>query len=219
MATIWSIILNRKDQLLQAFWTEWRAAVVTQSSGPSSAGSIPMLDASGQLDPSLLPPIQSISLRTNGVPNTTQDVLDIQQGANITVTSDAVGGVLISASSSVSNIVKVTLTAGQNVNAYQVVAVHSDGLAYIASAATLADADRIVGVAITSALTGNPIDVQQVGTINNLGFSFTPGATVYLGLTGALVQTPNAGVFELPMGVATSASQLEVQMGLPIIFA
>src|SRR5208337_1799929 len=55
MSTVWSVILNRKDKLLQAFWTEWRAMVVTVSSGPPDAGAIPMLDASGQIDSSMIP--------------------------------------------------------------------------------------------------------------------------------------------------------------------
>lgn len=55
MPTIWSVILNRKDQLLQQFWTEWRALVVSVSTGPPDAGSIPMLDANGQIDPSMMP--------------------------------------------------------------------------------------------------------------------------------------------------------------------
>lgn len=112
-----------------------------------------------------------------------------------------------------------TMTAGENVNAFQVVAVHGDGLAYKADAGNAADADRIVGVAITSASTGNTLQVQQIGVIDNLGFSFTPGAWVYLGNTGALVQTPNTGAFEQPMGVALSATRVEIEIGLPIIFA
>src|SRR5271157_196347 len=55
MSTVWSVILNRKDKLLQQFWTEWRALVVSVSSGAADAGAIPMLDASGQIDPSMIP--------------------------------------------------------------------------------------------------------------------------------------------------------------------
>lgn len=113
----------------------------------------------------------------------------------------------------------ITLTAGENISAFQAVAVHGDGLAYKASAGTAADAVRFVGIAITSALTGSNVQVQQVGVIDNNGFLFTPGEMVFLGLAGALVQTPGVGVFELPLGVALSASELEAQIGLPILFA
>jgi len=113
----------------------------------------------------------------------------------------------------------VTLTAGQNIGAYQAVAVRGDGLAYIADAGTLADADRFVGIAVTSALMGSTLQVQQSGTIDNVGFLFTPGTTIYLGLAGALTASPGLGLFELSLGVATSASQLEMQIGLVIVFA
>lgn len=112
----------------------------------------------------------------------------------------------------------VTLTCGENINAFQAMVVHSDGLAYKADDATAADANRIVGVAITSATTGNPVNAQQTVVVN-VGFLFTAGATVYLGSAGALVQTHSTGLFELPLGVALSASQLEIQIGTPIFYA
>jgi hypothetical protein len=120
---------------------------------------------------------------------------------------------------SVPNTTTISLMAGENINAFQAVAVHADGLAYKADASNAADAGRVVGIAITSATTGNSLEVQQLGEIDNAGFLFTPGAWVYLGTGGALVQTPNAGAFELPLGVALSASRLEAQVGLPIIRA
>ena len=54
-ATTWSAILNRKDRLLQAFWTEWRAWAGTASDGATSAGGVPLLGPDGKLDPSFLP--------------------------------------------------------------------------------------------------------------------------------------------------------------------
>src|SRR5208282_6457797 len=54
MATIWSIIANRIDGL-STVWKEWRTYIVSVSSGPADAGSIPMLGPAGQLDPSMIP--------------------------------------------------------------------------------------------------------------------------------------------------------------------
>src|SRR5271157_3194284 len=115
--------------------------------------------------------------------------------------------------------VVLALTCGMNISAFQVVAVRGDGLAYVADAAAVADADRVIGMAITSATAGNPVSVQQAGKIDNVGWSFTPGKTVYLGLSGAPTESLNVGAFQLPVGVALSASNLEVAIGLPIIFA
>ncbi len=40
---------------LSTVWKEWRSSLVSVSSGPPDAGSIPMLGPTGQLDPSMIP--------------------------------------------------------------------------------------------------------------------------------------------------------------------
>lgn len=115
-----------------------------------------------------------------------------------------------------------TLTAGVNISAYQVITIHSDGMAYVADAATVADANIVMGVAITSASVGNPLTFAPSGEVDNSGFLFTPGARVYLGLSGALVETvPThpASAFELSLGVAASSSKLFLEVGTPILLA
>lgn len=49
-----SIIANRKDQVGQTAWTEWRTGLVV-TGGASSVGSIPLVSSTGKLDPSLVP--------------------------------------------------------------------------------------------------------------------------------------------------------------------
>ncbi len=53
MSTLWSIIVNRMDGASKV-WKEWRSALISVSSGPPDAGSIPMLNASGKIDPSMI---------------------------------------------------------------------------------------------------------------------------------------------------------------------
>jgi hypothetical protein len=118
--------------------------------------------------------------------------------------------------------VVATLTAAQNINAFQVVAVHTDGLAYLADASVAADDERVIGLSITSATTGGTIQVQQIGPVTNLGWAWTPGMTLYLGLNGTLVTTVPSlptSVFELSMGTTISATEIEVQIGTPIVLA
>src|SRR5271170_6355541 len=120
-----------------------------------------------------------------------------------------------------SDIVITTLTANQTIGAYQAVAVHADGMAYLASSANIADSSQTIGIAISSAINpGDTLQVQQVGFLSNLGWSWpTPGVTLWLGVGGVLTTNPNTGVFELPMGTTISNTEIEVQIGLPIIFA
>ena len=56
MSTLWSIIANRMDGL-STVWKEWRLRLISTSTGAADAGAIPMTDATGTINPSLLPPI------------------------------------------------------------------------------------------------------------------------------------------------------------------
>jgi hypothetical protein len=111
------------------------------------------------------------------------------------------------------------LTAATNINANSGIVVLSDGLAHYADAATLAHAGLFVGVSETSALAGNPVRIRGAGLVNNTGWSWTVGARVYVGLAGALTQSINVGLFEQAVGVATSAFDLDINIGPPIVYA
>ena len=115
--------------------------------------------------------------------------------------------------------VDVSLTAGMNINAYSTVTVHNDGLAYTVSSGNSADCGKLVGIAITSATTGNSLTVRMDGEVDNNGFLFTPGDKIYVGLVGALTNSPNTGVFEQPVGLASAAGTLLLDIGLPILTA
>lgn len=111
------------------------------------------------------------------------------------------------------------LTAGMNVNQFQVVYVALDGKAYLASANNLATIN-VVGIAATSATTGNSFTVQLTGEIDSNGFGFAQGERVYVGDNGALVQAvPGDATYEYPIGTAVSPSRLFVELGLPIVLA
>ena len=94
MATIWSVILNRKDQLLQQFWTEWRALVVSVSSGAADAGAIPMLDPSGKIDPSMIHGgATGTEIEVNGVDTVVQSPINFEDGTDISVSNPSGGNV------------------------------------------------------------------------------------------------------------------------------
>jgi hypothetical protein len=117
-----------------------------------------------------------------------------------------------------------TLTAAQIIGAYQIVAVHSDGMAYLADVNNFDDSSQVIGIAITSAIApSNTLQVQQVGFLSNLGWNWpTPGATLYLGAGGTLTTTvpvSPGSAFELPMGTVISNNKIEIGIGLPILLA
>lgn len=111
-----------------------------------------------------------------------------------------------------------SLTAGEDISSYHAV-VCVGGLAYNADASTLSHAGKVVGVAVTSALNGNPITIQTNGEADNAGFGFTAGSRVFLGNAGALVQSPTGTAFEQQIGMALSDSRLLISMDEVIIYA
>lgn len=95
--------LGQKTLPGQKFWSQVQASVVSVAGNPSFAEAIPMLNASGQIDASMLPSIQSLQIEVNGTPAPVQNVANFIAGANIAITSDAQGGITIEASGSFSS--------------------------------------------------------------------------------------------------------------------
>lgn len=115
--------------------------------------------------------------------------------------------------------VSLLFTAGENIPAFQAVSVHDDGFAYLADADTSADCGRVVGVAMGSVMTGDIVRVQEEGILVNSGYMFATGAPIFLGLSGALTDSPSLGVFGQQIGVISDAGTLVISLGLPTLFA
>jgi hypothetical protein len=108
--------------------------------------------------------------------------------------------------------------AGAALSGHRVLVLNSLGQAEYASADSLADAVRLAGVSLTAASSGASITVQSAGLVEHSGWTFTPGALVYLGLAGALVESlPPGAVFSQVIGRALSATRLLVQLQPPIV--
>jgi hypothetical protein len=67
-----SVIVNRKDQLGQIAWTEWRTGLVLFGGTAAQAGDIAILGLNGKLDPSVIP-ISSSTVSVNGTPVSNPD--------------------------------------------------------------------------------------------------------------------------------------------------
>ena len=162
MATTWSVLLNRIDNALgNPPWKEWRAMVVSASEGAASAGSIPMLGADGKLDPSMVSSSgTTIDLQTDGVPNPVQDVLNLIEGTNVTLTADSAGGVTIAASGDLSTGFE-SISSGTNTTANMVV---GNGATLEATGNGVVNATEINGIPIIGALThAGQIPISQPG--------------------------------------------------------
>lgn len=103
------------------------------------------------------------------------------------------------------------LTAAEAIPAYTVVAVRADGLAYKASSLNVEDSDRLVGVAATSALSGEEVSVRETGSMDHPG-PLSVG-DLFLGPTGALVSNARTGALFAQIAQATTPTRLTVRIG------
>ena len=103
----------------------------------------------------------------------------------------------------------LTGTAGAALSGHMAVAYDDAGLLVYASAANAEHAFTLAGITTGAASSGASATVQRNDVIEHNGWAWTPGAPVFLGLGGALVQTPAGGaVFIKPIGLALTATRL-----------
>lgn len=141
-----SLIVNRKDKTGQSFWTEWRTDLVAVGGTSTQAGAIPLLNASGQIDPSMVSGGggSSVLIEVNGTPVAVQDVANFIAGTNIIITSDNAGGLTFSASGSFST--SFNLIASGNNNSADLIVSGSASLTY--SGNGIVNANEIGGIDI-----------------------------------------------------------------------
>lgn len=114
----------------------------------------------------------------------------------------------------------VLATAGAALSGHMAVAYGAAGLLEYASADNPAHALALLGVTTGAASAGAPAAVQRLSVMEHLGWTWTPGAPVYLGLAGALVQTPAPGsVFLKPIGLALTAQRLMLAIQPAVVLA
>ena len=131
-------------------------------------------------------------------------------GAGISLTDAPTGIVTISAPGSGT----FQSTAVGNIASNTVVAATSGGVMN-PSLATSTEVPAIVGIAFTAATSGNPITVMTEGQITEALWSWTPGEPIYCGLAGGtLTQTAPAADAVVVVGVALSATTINVQIGM-----
>lgn len=121
----------------------------------------------------------------------------------------------------------VTIPAGEAISIGQAVAVLSDGLAYPASAASLATS-KVVGVASTANSAGFPVQIETDGVFPNYPTSLTPGDLLFLSVTSGTISNyidfytsassyPASGVYLVHLGRAVSSSDMSIEIENPTL--
>ena len=105
----------------------------------------------------------------------------------------------------------VQAVAAVALSGHVVVAYNTASQLVPASADELLHALRVAGITVAAAALGATVVVQQRGVLEHTGWAWAAGQPVFLGLGGALVQTPAPGaVFMMLIGQALTATRLLV---------
>ncbi|QEY62556.1 hypothetical protein FXN65_10890 [Metapseudomonas lalkuanensis] len=75
--------------------------------------------------------------------------------------------------------------------------------------------DLLLGVSLTAADAGQPLNIQRTGVIEDVGWSWQPGR-IWLGIDGQLTQTPPVDGFDVLLGAAVSATRITLNLQDPI---
>lgn len=76
----------------------------------------------------------------------------------------------------------------------------------------------VVGVTLSAAIQDASVEVTAAGPVEHLGWTFTPGLPVFLGLAGAITQVlPPSAVFSKVLGVAVTPTRITLDFQ-PAIF-
>lgn len=105
-----------------------------------------------------------------------------------------------------------TYPAGQNVSAGRVVVIDG-GEAFYFQPSDPTHAGRAFGVTITSALTGEDVDIQTAGVVTDAAFLFSADSTLYCDTDGDVVDTmPASGtVQQVGVSVASNSMLISIQ--------
>lgn len=112
----------------------------------------------------------------------------------------------------------VSKVAGQTLSGHRAVCVKSDGKVYYADANT-PSCKSVIGLTTHSAAINETVAVQTTGQLSNVGgWSFTPGALVFVGENGQIVSTPVGTAFFSNVGLAVSADTINIEVQPTILF-
>ena len=106
--------------------------------------------------------------------------------------------------------------AGEPISALHAVYELPSGTVHPLSADDAVHIDLLAGITITSAVAGQEITVQRAGPLDATGLNLQPGR-VWLGMGGALTQTPPDTGFDTLLGYATAEQRLYIDISETIL--
>jgi hypothetical protein len=107
-------------------------------------------------------------------------------------------------------------TAGESISAYNILVQESDGKVDVGDSSDTTHIQKVVGLATTSAVLDDTIEVQSTGKMTNAGWSWTPGAKLYYTSSGTLTETVPSTGFIQQVAVAETATTITINLGLCI---
>jgi hypothetical protein len=115
-----------------------------------------------------------------------------------------------------SSLMLEVLTAGEALGGHRVVYLSAADTVRLADSTNTARVGLIVGITTGAVVLGDPAEVQIAGLMTEPTFAFTPGP-VYFTSTGVLTQTVPTTGFIQQVATAISATEIVVQLGMPIV--
>lgn len=106
-------------------------------------------------------------------------------------------------------------TAGEILSGHRAVYKSNDNVFY-ADRLDLTNVSNIIGITLGAAILGASVTVVTFGPTIEPTWGWEVGKSIFLGIGGELTQTvPDSGVL-VPLGGATSATEIMVKIGTPI---
>ena len=106
--------------------------------------------------------------------------------------------------------------AGEPISALRAVYELHNGAVHPLSADDDDHIDLLAGITLTSASSGAEVTVQRAGPLDATGLNLQPGR-VWLGMDGALTQTPPETGFDTLLGYATAEQRLYIDISETIL--
>lgn len=106
--------------------------------------------------------------------------------------------------------------AGMDTSALLVVYEDLFGAVWPADPDVESDVLALLGVTVSAAAGGQPINVQRMGYIDDAAWQLLPGKRVFLGRQGRLTQEPPQGGYDVLIGMAISPTRLLLNIQDPI---